>query len=751
MPSPFQKYQGEQVQEIPAGYLESMANAAKMRQQGMASIAQGISQAGSAIAGGITEKYKMEQEEAKLQGALSPYLRNDPRTKAIEDALSTGLLKKDAAGNVIIPDESKDRFNIATATSAIDFYNQTGGDGSKLKGADLTKFASQFEAQQKYQAVQDAKEDKRIERLKTLAEIDKLNAESASKFATVQANKVVAGYAAGETSEVSAVPATAPSPTAVPATGFNLPTVKDPTYDYTQPSAPTAIGGSTPMPGFSVDRYNAGTTLAGQFRTAPSEAAPVVTTPKQEAPKTPVTLPLPKPISETGPVTDVIALAGVERQVQTQKYQDARTGLNADYARAMVSLQKTGGATPEAIKVLNETLKIRLENLDNNFKANIDLIDKRVTGATTVASEKRAGAAEVRADKADTRAEATLDIAKSADARAVAEGKMKQEEFDMKYGKPLTVSPERPESSRLPAGTFKRKQAEEREKASNVPGRTGGTFGAEQEQKVADRQNEMKSRYPANWSLGLFHDGAKEYQFDLQNFPTATAVAGANVGKVQELFEGYAASQAFALELNKVVESTDPDAVRNYLNRFLPTATKDAKNLIITGEMMQQFGVAANRRGIVSGGNFSDADRTFVAKLITDINSINPLKDKALFLAQTKALATFLDSKYKSELASYGVRFDTGVAREFLKREGDTAGLKQLAKTEEYIKTFGIDQPSSVASPDYVQNMRNAISNATAAGNTSGAKMLTQQLDKYLAELDRKEEAAKAARKNANK
>lgn len=724
MPSPFQKYQGEQVQEIPAGYLESMANAAKLRQQGMASIAQGISQAGSAIAGGITEKYKVEQEQAKLQGALSPYLRNDPRTKSVEDALYTGLLSKDASGNVVIPDASRDKLNLNFATDAINFYNKTGGDGSKLTGSDLTKFASQFEAQQKYDAYKAGLEDKRLEREKTQAEINKLNADARAKSGEVAANSVMMNYAAGtDTGTTSAVPASAPAPS------FNLPTVKAPTYDYNIPTQPTAPRSSFETPGFSVDRYNAGTDLSGQLRTAPVEAAPVVTTPKAPAPApAQVALPLPKPLPETGPVTDVIALAGQERQVLVERYQARRSALMADHSRAMANLAKTGGASPEVVKQMNETLKIRLEDLDNQSKANLDLIDKRVAGATAVASERRAQAGEKRAE-VQTQAQ---------------------------YGVETPPTTPAPAAPTTPPKTFKEGVTRQIGEVGKIPGRTGGTAQVEARRAAREEHNEIMQSYPDKWNIGVFHEGAKEYQLDnlgLQAPVIAGVPAGARM-ELQQVINGYAEAQTFLTELSDIVESTDENRITNYLNRMLLTARADAKGTIVTGDMMNQFGVAAFRRAIVSGGNFSDADREYVAKLITNINSPNVLKDKALFRQQTQALADFIDRKYRSTLSAYNMRFDTATSREFLQREGRTAELKQLEKTEQYVRTFGIDTGNTkeIKAPEDMPALYDQKAEmAEKAGNTGLAKQLRAEADarrQGFAEAEKRAiEAAKRSQK----
>lgn len=698
----FQKYQGEQVQQIPAGYVEAMGSMGKAYQN-----------IGASIAGGILEKDKREQEEAKLQGALSPYLRNDPRTKAVDDALSTGLLKKDEAGNVIIPDESKDRLNLATAQTAIDFYNKTGGDGSKLKGVDLTRFATQFEAEQKYKATQDAAEDKRLEREKTQAEINKLKADAMAKTGEVAANAVMMNYAAG----TDTVPASAPAPS------LNLPTVNAPTYDYNIPAQPTAPRSSFEAPGFSVDRYNAGTDLSGQLRTAATEAAPVVTTPKAQATApAQVALPLPKPLPETGPVTDVIALAGQERQVLTERYQASRSALMADHSRAMANLAKTGGASPEVVKQMNETLKIRLENLDNQSKANLDLIDKRVAGATAVASAEQA--------EVKTQAE---------------------------YGVKTPATTPAPAAPTTPPKTFKEGVTRQIGEVGKIPGRTGGTAQVEARRAARAEHDEIMQSYPDKWNIGVFHEGAKEYQLDNLGLQ-APVIAGISAGTRQELqkeINGYAEAQTFLAELSDVVESTDENRITNYFNRMLLTARADAKGTIVTGDMMNQFGVAAFRRAIVSGGNFSDADREYVARLITDINSPNVLKDKAMFRQQTQALADFIDRKYRSTLSAYNMRFDPATAREFLQREGRTAELKQLDKTDRYVRTFGIDT-GNVKEPKAPEDMPALYDKkaemAEKAGNTGLAKQLRAEAEaRRQGFADAEKRAIEAAKRSQKK
>ena len=148
----FQKYQSEQVQQLAPGFVEAYGNAGR-------SIGQGLQALGSGIAGGITGRDARLKEEAKLKGSLAPYLAKDKAK--VEAGVKFGSLIKNPDGTVSINPESpnKDMFD----TSAIDFYNQTGGDINKMEGTDLTKFAASFESKKKIEAMERETETNKVE------------------------------------------------------------------------------------------------------------------------------------------------------------------------------------------------------------------------------------------------------------------------------------------------------------------------------------------------------------------------------------------------------------------------------------------------------------------------------------------------------------------------------------------------------------------------------------------------------------
>jgi hypothetical protein len=737
MASPFQKYQGEQVQQIPAGYVEAMGSMGKAYQQ-----------IGASIAGGLQEADKRAQEEAKLQGSLAPYIKNDPRIQTVDGMIRGGTLVKKDDGTVGVAPEYEGVWDSSKAKPIIDFYNQTGGDGSKLTGTALTKFATEFEAQQKYDSAQAAKVDKEVERQKTLAEINKLNAEAAEKTANAAGNAVVAGYSAGTSFAPTPSAPLGYTPQAQPSQAYTGQIVP---YSPTNGIKLSDITASLPS-GFSVDRYNAGTPLATQLNSTSVPApAPVVPTAQ------PVT-PLPALPSPTEPLPEVVATTEALRVEYAGQYKKDSDNLTAELSSSMIALGKSGGATPERIKSLNETYKIRRENLDKAYSERTSLIDSRVKAATTIVTEGRAVAGEKRAEITSKIAQDREAAAKVKDKQDVLDGKMKQAEFDAKWGVEASTVPAgtstapAPQGAAAKPGTFANFQHVKVEGAGNIPGRVGGTESEKLKEETYQIFQKRKSDYPARWGIGVFHTGAKEFQLDLNYRPTSSPIEPGSRAKINEHIEGYSEAQTYLKELSDVVDSTDDNRITNFLNRSLWTASTEAKKTVVTGDMMNQFGVAAFRRAIVSGGNFSDADREYVAKLITDINSAHIAKDKDLFKAQTQALARFIDQKYRSTLAANDITFDTATSRKYLEREGDKAGLEQLSKAEQYVRVFNIDTKDNKApvidTKDLPSEYDRIADNFEKLGQDKQAKIYRKQAEQA---RQRYEDAAKEAEANVNR
>lgn len=647
MPSPFQKYQGEQVQQIPSGYIEAMGSMGKAYQQ-----------VGAAIAGGLQEADKRAQEEAKLRGALAPYLKNDPRTAGVEQGLQTGLLTKAEDGTVIVAPGQEANLDPVKTKSYLDFYNQTGGDGSKLGGRDLMAFASEFESQKKYEADIAGRERAKLETEKARAELDKLKADTAATYAKAYGAEGLGMLARGE--DVTQMPAFAPpgaAPAAGPAPSFNIPT-------YTQPT------GVSPA-----------TTGALNYTPVPA--------PKTEAP---APAPAPAPVPAVAPVTakpvtaaDVITPTNVDPLVRIQaETNDQLARIDAKLAKDLAfedanrgALISRPGADVDAITKLS---KARMETKLAIAQADKDVVTRRLTAAQEEYKLKSQAAEEAR----------------KAEAGRVAGIKTKVE-----LGEGAGVAPVKTEAPK----TFAEKQ--QRDIKESVPAEIGGTMRREAEDKAFKTQQAILEAHPANFSVGVFTPGAKEYMVDLKDRPMSAPLTANKQNGLNENLEGYEGGKSFLTGLKQAVESGDENSVKNYLNRFALT-TSDP-NIVIKGELSKAFGVATFRKGIVAGGNFSDADRQFVQGIITDISSANMLKGKDWFRKQTQALGEKIDEMYKDKIITNGGIIDYPTSRKYLEREGDQSGLAQLNKSEQFYHDFNLPVPGTVTQKERTGRIKSAV------------------------------------------
>lgn len=730
MASPFAKYQSEQVQQLAPGFVEGFGRAG-------ASIGQGIANLGQGIATGIEERDKQKKEEAKIQGMLSPYLKRDPRIQSVKTFLASGDLKTDDAGNVYIPEEKKGMFDPTKAADAISFYNKTGEDGSRLTGPELTKFATQFEADKKYEADEAAKVAAALERRKVEAEINKMNADAAEKYARAGIGATIGAFGSGMDMSTYQAPERA-KPSFISTADVAAPAVSPASslLAGTQPQIGTsqALGVSDVPAGFTPERYQAGVPLAAELSKA--STTPAVQTTQNSVTRASAIAPAPAAATAPMPLNTTTESTSQAYLKEIPQLQSARVKLDTDFQKEVAQFganyQLTlaritaQGATPEEIKALGETANTRYKLMSERYSANISTLDSRLKGFQAAADEARAAE-------------------KAAQGRATAETEELKTtvEFGAK-GQPATP------------GTFKTFSEKVESKIQNagvIPGRTGGTKSAEMRRAAQEEHTKIMEKFPAWYDVGMTTEGANQYQFRLMDYPTAAPLSSTVRGNVQTVVEGYAEGRVFLTSLLEAVNSSDESRVKNYLDRFLATTSKD--DLFAEGEALGQFGVAAFRRAIVSGGNFSDADREYVQKLITQINTANPFKDKDFLLAQTKKLASFIDAKFRSTLAANGVRLDMDTSEKFLRREdvdgSNAAALENLERAKTYYRAFNINtnkvekpvKPNEILDPAALNSQ---IETARSAGNDRLVKIL-EQIKKE--NIDAKEKARKKATEEA--
>lgn len=767
MASPFAKYQSEQVQQMAPGFVEAYAKSG-------AAIGQGLQQAGSAIAHGMEVSEAKKQEEAKMQGMLSPYLKTDQRVQSVKQQLAAGWMKKDDAGNVFIPDEHKDKFDPAKANDAISFYNETGGDGSKLTGTALTKFATAFEAEKKYAAEQAGLEDKRIEKLKTLAEIRKMEAETAEKYGKVGRAGIIGAFGAGaDMSTYSPPGGNGPVGSILDGTPYaNGGSSLASRGSLAPPASPTILSNTPPAGvfnadlsgrgfsltpsaspnGFTPERYNAGAPLVQALSAA--EPSATQSTPTPTAGTTSL-VPAALPAAVTAPMD-----AGKEPRSTSEAYiaeipklQQARVELDnswqkdisafsANYQIGLSRLTAMGGTTEE-LKAYNEEFASMYKLKADRYQANIASIADRLKGFEATAEEARKA-------QAAALAQTATELAKKADTRAAESAQREKDkaemtkiEFEAKYGKPVEPGKEAPASDKK--ATFAATIQGRIQGAGVIAGRTAGTEQGNLRRAANEDHVKIMKDYPTWYNIGLTTKGGDEYQFDLQSYPTSAPIDATIKSKVDESVVGYQEGRVFLTGLLEAVESTDEARVKNYLDRFLVTTSKD--DVYAEGQMLGQFGVAAFRRAIVSGGNFSDADREYVAKIITQINTANPFANKDYLREQTKKLAVFIDQKFRAGLNAQGVRLDLEKSEAFLKREGDQAGLATLEQSKQFYKAYGINpNKTTVATRDTSALDPTALRERADAARAAGNEPLALELEKDIDKLSKdKEDAAKKA------
>ena len=651
MASPFQKYQGEQVQQIPAGYVEAMGSMGKAYQQ-----------IGASIAGGIMEADKRATEEAKLRGALAPYLKNDPRTAGVEQGLQAGLLTKAEDGNVIIAPGQEANLDPVKTKSYLDFYNQTGGDGSKLGGRDLMAFASEFESQKKYEADIAGRDRAKLETEKARAELDKLKADTAATYAKAYGTQGLAALGRGE--DVTQMP------------DFSVPGV-----------APASGPAISPTSSFSIPTYNQPTGVS-PATTGALNYTPVPT-PKAPAP---VSAPAPAPVAPAAPVTakpvtaaDVITPTNVDPLIRIQaETNDQLSRIDTKLAKDIAFEQANLGALLGKPGV-DADAAIKLSKARVDTKASIAAADKEVLNRHLTGAQE----------------EYKLKTQAAEEARKVEAGRVGAIKTRIELGETAGAAPAKVE----PPKTFAERQ--ERYVKESVPADVGGTVRRTEERKAQEEQQKILESHPANFSVGVFTPGAKEYMVDLKDRPTSSPLTVAKQNGVNENLEGYEGGKSFLIGLKQAVESTSDNAVKNYLNRF--ALTTDDPNVVIKGELSKAFGVATFRKGIVAGGNFSDADRQFVQGIITDISSASMLKGKDWFRQQTQALGEKIDEMYKDKIVTNGGIIDYPTSRKYLEREGDQSGLAQLKKSEQFYYDFNLPVPGVITEKERASRIKSAV------------------------------------------
>lgn len=705
MASPFQKYQGEQVQQIPAGYVEAMGSMGKA----YASI-------GKSIAGGIQEADKRATEEAKTRGSLKAYLAEDPRIKTVQEGLSAGWLAKGEDGTVNVVPGKEQLIDPNKAKPYLDFYNQTGGDGSRLTGVKFTEFVSEYDAAEKLnqqrQASQLAAEKANIENQLNKAKIAKLHSEiSESRANAGMFGNIIQGLGFN------------PTGSAPPFNNYNAPPVSDgnvvpelnlfkfsetervyPSPVDSATTAPAAVPASQPaVPGV----YTEGTSPAAvpQAPVAGKPAAP-------EAPEQPVYKPedfdkngyLKKPAKAAPAAPAPTAAQKAETQAQVQTPEKA--------APTDPIIYDVPAKTAEVNNRLAELEKRRVQVVDT-FKT------KRSATEGQIAVAKRNIGFSFNAVGANM-AKMTLDYNQN-----LLKGVDDSEARELKRIDDDAQAIKTEFTNYQAAATAQRLGAKAKEDTQIAE---KAALKAEEKEMI-----EIVEGYPV---VGNFaHIGHNLRDPKTGKLLNAALVAGIPklnaqaISDVREANTGYVAAQGYLMKLDDVLRDRNA-AGSDWVNRFRLTA--ENMESYFEGELGSVFGVASLRRLIVSGGNFSDADREFVKSAITYLNSSAPDMSADDLKSSLNALAGFVNSMYMRSLESQNMRFAPDVAKwqaAKLREYGSEASanfVENSAKeAERFYNRFGFNPTVSTTSPEFrdaVYSARTTLWNALKKGNVDTSK-----------------------------
>lgn len=640
---PFQKYQSEQVQQIAPGFVEAYGKAG-------AAIGQGLASIGSSIAQGMDEAEKRRLEEAKLKGIVTPYINSE--IKNVETSLGNGLLQKGKDGKVSVMPGQEENLDMSKVSRAIDLYNQTEGGKKTLKAEELTGIVSTIQsydtlekqAADRVAAARKAKLDDLEYNTKLLSNSVTLS-QGIAAFATQKRGIAAALAMQGDTTGAQAMLAESNALSdksqsvlfdAYKSAGIDVSAYLPPPA-VQPPSRPAAVavgsGAST--------LYTVTTPAPSVSPTLTPTPAPSVTAPASAAPAVQTTAPTSAPAAgavTTPTPTKPVAATARNLQLGTLPAVQPTSAPGAEVAKpAPAAIGKPDYVVQAETEIASlKSAKIIYEDLFKKARVNRAMVG---LNADEVKSwDKQANDANEQARKIDD---------------AITE-KMKA----------LTA-----EQARV-----------------DVKEAQGTKLGMEQAKAMDDRLPDFGQGYMAAGRAKAF----KLYPDDPAKALTDVRISGIK-GESKEITDTIGSIGSF-MEGTMAIESAIDSRLeegKGYFDRFTLTST-DYDN-IAKGNVGEKILLASMRKAIVSGGNFSDADRTFVLEAIASINSLDPTKRNEYFKSLNKVMAGMVFKMYDGKLKSMGVERHL----ELLSPEDQATAVSDTERA--FRARFGIDDSGSAS------------------------------------------------------
>ena len=653
MASPFAKYQSEQVQQIAPGFVEAYGRAG-------ASIGQGIAAVGAGVGQYLADAEKKKKEEIATKAALAPYIKNDQRVQVVEGLFKAGILTKATDGTAVVAADYAGKVDMAALEKNLSFYNTTGGDGSKLSGDALTEFTARLQSEQKYVSDQAGRAKAKLDLDLQQAQIDELKSKAAERVQNAGMYEAANNLLLGGTPSASAsLPYITLPDTSNPLYNNTITGTPVTKVDTTVPavSAPAAPAISAALTAGTAAKQSADE-VAVETGAAPEPkisaalaAGTAPAAPKQPAAKASAMAPAAEaPAAETpaAPVTYDVPAKAAEVAEKMKAVEGKRAAVRAKFANI-----RTATEGELAISNANARAKIRPNAVGN-----------KLAEATASYNERRLKSI---ADAEDRETKAV-----DAEAAAI------KSEFTT-YQAAATAARE----GRREIREVKKQEAD---------------LTAAEEELVS----KIVKGYPM---IGIY-----TYRgYNLKDPKTGKRVNPATAANIppmpteqyteaSEQNKGYGAAKNFLLNMSDVLRDRENGGDEYaYLERFRLTA-KNMENYF-KAEQASVFGVATFRKAIVSGGNFSDADREFVKQAITYLNSGAVDMTNKDLRSSLNALTFMLDGMYRVNLEELGMAYNKEAALEkisALRAGGDEAGAagveKQIKTTERFNNTFKLQQ-----------------------------------------------------------
>lgn len=773
MASPFAKYQSEQVQQLAPGFVEAYGRAG-------AAIGQGIAAVGAGVAKGMEVAEQKKLEQAKLEGALNPYIRTEVGN--VEQSIANGLLVRGKDGKISVAPGQEKNVDPNKVGRAIDLYNLTDG-GKKTLGADeLTKAVSTI---QSYDAMEKtAAEKAKAARDAKVAELDYTskvlgNAATLSEgIAAFAAQRTQLGIAAGMQGDTQGAQLAIAEARALndKAMGIRLDAMRAAgiNVDAYLPSAPVAAPvrpaaaavGSGASTLYTVPTDTAFTESLGRFdamRAAGSAPAPSVSatapTPATQASTKSYDYRKMEPETAESFTADKFAATpeGWTVQIDGVKYIKQGNKL-ASVMPPVGEIGKRTGTKEMFPDIDASSLKAAAPSVAAPAApvAKAPTARQLQTGQLPAVAETPAQATAAGKPPAATPpATGRVTTPNAAVAQAEAEIKSLQAAKDIyieqqrrlkTMASVAGLQPDQVKSfNKMAEDAFKmsldiddqitkKMTLISTEKSTGASGRIAETKLSLDVTKAVE---DIAPSFGGGW-------GSKKYWNILEKYPDdpARGLSDIRVGGFQgsktEVIDILGSRASFIDATMSIEDALDERLEKGGVGLFdLLTINKGDYDAYTKGNIGEKILLASMRKAIVSGGNFSDADRTFVLEAIAAINNLDPRKREEYLKVLNQNMASMVIGLFDRKLNANGVerRLD------LLTPEERAQAVPATEKA--FQQRFGIDDTGKA--PAARATLQAIIAEGRKSSGFNASKSsAASALDRFVADAKAEAEAAKA-------